>query len=357
MAELPSKTGYQEATRPPRPRKWLRRLGALLLALAGLMGWYLAVFYFGWQSGQVILNEKREKVYSEQLNRQISLAKEEVAQGSFELAARRLEWVLEREPENMEAQALYARAQLSMSTPSASFQTVTPTTTPTRLPTATPTSAPIESPGEELQRMRELVETEAWDKAVAALVAFQWQFPDYERQETDELLYEAYIGLSLQLMQGEQVELGLAYLGQAESLGDLPPSVADYRTWAKLYLQGIAFYDVNWGATAFYFRDLCLAAPFYQSSCERLQEALIAYGDQFVDSLDWCPAQMLFEEASLYGRSQELAEKLSLARDECLLATPTPIAPDLGTTPLTSTQPLTASNFIIPIPYATPTGN
>jgi hypothetical protein len=82
-------------------------------------------------------------------------------------------------------------------------------------------------------------------------------------------------------MDGEQVELGMYYLSQARRLGDLTTEALDYEMWAELYLQGIAFYGTNWDASAYYFRNLCLAAPFFHDSCERLHEVLVAYGDQY----------------------------------------------------------------------------
>ena len=189
-----------------------------------------------------------------------------------------------------------------------------------------------------------------WATAVTAITTFQRQFPDYERRETDRLLYNGYIELGLELLEGEQAELGMFYLNQAETLGDLPQEVQDYRVWAEWYLQGIAFYGVNWEVTVGYFRDLCLVAPFYQSSCDFLADALIGYADQYAFAQDWCPAQELYLEARRQqGNSAELAQKIADATEGCLTATPTPSA-ITGTVPLSSVQP--AGVPILPI--ATP---
>ncbi len=337
-----------------RPRRFMRRVGLLLLLLAGILAWYLAVFYIGWQSGQSAQEEQKAAAITEQVETQIGLARQDILNGSFALAQLRLEWVLERSPDDSEARSLYQQAKAELEILRTPVAVMTPTSSPTPIASPTPTAVPIEDPSVELERIRGLFSTENWEEAVPALVAYQWQFPDRERQQTDEMLFEAYIGLGTSLLKGDQVEHGLAYLEQAEKLGDLPQSVTDQRTWAEIYLQGISFYNVNWGATVYYFRDLCLAAPFYQSSCDLLFQALTEYGNQYAGSLDWCPALQLYEEAAQHGRNQLLSEKLRQAREECSQATATPMATDDRTSPMTITLPVTGTFFITPQPQATP---
>jgi tetratricopeptide (TPR) repeat protein len=345
---------HEAAKTHPQTRLWMRRTGLLLMLLAGLLAWYLGIFYVGWQRGQADQEQLQEAKQAEQLETQVELARQDMDSGSYALAQLRLEWVLERSPDDPEALSLYGQTQSELERLLTPAVVMTPTSSPTPIPSPTPTPVPIEDPTAELDRLRELVSAEKWEEAVPALVSFQWQFPSSSRQETDAMLFDAYIGLGLSLLQGEQVEHGLAQLEQAEKLGDLPESVLDHRTWAEIYLQGIAFYNVNWGATVYYFRDLCLAAPFYQSSCDVLFQSLIEYGNQYATALDWCPALPLYEEALLHGRSQSLSIKLRQAREECSLATATPAAPDSNAFPITNTQSLTGTFQITPSPSATP---
>ncbi|MFQ5420854.1 MAG: hypothetical protein ACE5FD_12085 [Anaerolineae bacterium] len=357
---LPPVEGAATETVSPRslPRRVMRMLGFGLIVTAVLLAWYLAVLYMGWQSGQDLLSQRREEEMQNQVARQVTLAQENVAEGSYTLALRRLDWVLERSPNQPEAVQLQEQAQAALNqllTPQTTILAATPQAeTPTPLPM--PTAGPIENPLSEWQRIRRLAVNKAWADVVPALVAFQRQFPSYERADTDALLYEAYIELGLQLLEGEQVEVGLFYLEQAESLGDLSQEVLDYQVWGELYLQGLAFYDVNWAAATFYFRDLCLAAPFYQSSCDRLHEALAAYGDQFASAQDWCPAQEMYAEALTHGRTQSLIEKNNEAREFCLLATPTPLPTATFTAPITDTQTITnpLRSFVTPTPKDRP---
>lgn len=322
-------------------RRFVRGVGLSLIVISGLLGWFLLVGFFAWQRGQDLLVERQQEELLNQLERQVDLAREDINQGNYNLALRRLEWVLEREPTDSEAQTLQEEARRRLS----AFLTPSPEPVTTTAPTPTPEPADplasIDDPETELQRIQRLMNQERWQEAASALVTFQIHLPDYERRETDRLLYDAYLNLGLELIDGPQVELGMYYLAQAESLGDLPQEAEDRRSWAELYLQGIAFYGVNWDVSAFYFRNLCLAAPFYQSSCERLYEVLVNFGDQNAAVMEWCPAQQLYEEARQYANSQALAGKIAQAQAGCSSATPTPSGPITGTVPVTGTQPIT----------------
>ncbi|MCA9933534.1 MAG: hypothetical protein H6662_06080 [Ardenticatenaceae bacterium] len=344
-----SDTTSSQQDKTPKPRRGRRIIGGLLVAISLLLAVYLLVAYLGWQSGQQLLVERQQTELSDQIARQIELAQQNIGQGSYNLATRRLEWVLERNPSHAEAQALLQQAREALNlvlTP----QVVEATAVPTATPLPSPTPGVISDPEQELQRIQQLMDNEAWEDAVTALRAFLSQFPNYERQETNQLLYDAYLNLGFSLVDGEQAELGLYYFAQAETLGDLPQEAEDYRLWADWFLQGMGYYGVNWGVAVDYFRDLCLVAPFYQSSCDLLHEALIALGDQYAAAADWCPAQELYAEANRQERSVELSDKLETAVTNCQSATPTPET-------ITNTLPVTNSQQFIgpPVRVGTPT--
>lgn len=335
---------------PPSPLR--RFLGIGLIAFALLASVYLLVGYLAWQSGQVLLVEKQQTELNALLARQIQLAQDNIAQGSYNLAQRRLEWVLSRSPQHPEALALWQQLQEALPATA-----VPPTAVTAPEPTATPrpTLAPgeISDPDAELSRIQHLMRQELWADAISALLVYQRQFPNQMRSDTDKMLYDSYLALGLELINGEQAELGLYYFDQAEKLGNLPQEAQDYRLWAEWYSQGIAFYGANWNVALGYFRNLCLAAPFYQSACDRLGIALFSYGDQLALAQDWCPAVELYREARQYVAASErgsLNEKLNTAQTGCLSATPTPTT-ITGTLPITSTVPITTgTQLILPLP-------
>jgi hypothetical protein len=107
-------------------------------------------------------------------------------------------------------------------------------------------------------------------------------------------------------------------------------------------LDGIAYYGVNWEIAGFYFRDLCAAAPFFQSSCQVLNEILRKQADQLAFAGEWCPAEVIYQELWQQDRSPALGDSLSLARENCALATPVPLSDTVeltGTLPITDVDP------------------
>lgn len=319
-------------------RSWslVRVLGLLLIIVAALIALYILVGYSAWQSGQVIRKDREETQLTEQFERQVTLAQNDISQGSYNLALRRLEWILARDPQNASAKAVKRQAEAALKT----------ALTPAAPPTATPKPEPSPTPGEiggagvEFQSLARLSEQERWEDLLLATLTFQRQYPDYERLESDGFLYNSYLNLGLDLIQGEQIEMGITYFAQAEKLGDLPQEALDYWLWAELHLQGMGYYGVNWGVAASFFRDICLSAPFYQNSCDKLFDSLVAYGDQYLFAQDFCPAVEIYREARLQNRNLELDEKLGQAVQGCAEATPPPIS-------ITNTLPITGTESII----------
>jgi hypothetical protein len=312
-------------------RLWRRVIGVVLLISAAVLGTYLIVAYFGWQSGRQTQAATDSQALA--LSRQVDLAREDFAEGSSDLALRRLQWVLDQDGSHSAALTLQGEIV------AAQAAAATPTAAPTVAATATAEgTTPTVSDADILPALREirrLVGQEAWDEALPALLAFQQSNPDYERRETDELLYTTYLRLGLATIEGDATELGLNYLAQAERLGNLPPEAQDYRYWANLYLDGIAYYGVNWEVAGFYFRDLCAAAPFFQNACQLLNEVLSNQAGQLAAAGDWCPAETIYQE--LWRQDRTFEGQLAQARENCALATPVPIT---GTESLTGTLPI-----------------
>ncbi len=323
-----------ETAEPRQSRLLLRVLGIGLILISVIIAIYLIVGYFAYQSGQEIRVEAVESQRAQQLTNQIELAQGDISVGSYDLALRRLDWVLERYPDNVEALALQQQAEAALKT--ALTPDAPPTATP--LPEPIPDLTDLDDPQATLASLQRMAELEQWQDLITAVISFQRQFPSYERLETDRLLYAASLNLGLQLIKGENIESGLYYLAQAEKLGDLPQEALDYWLWAELYLQGLAYYGVNWGVASSNFRDLCLAAPFYQGACDKLFTSLWAYADQFAVAQDWCPAADFYREARQYGSASELTTKLNQAIEGCAVATPTP-GPISDTLTITGTVP------------------
>lgn len=331
-----------EDVQTPQNRKWSRRVGIALLVIAGLLAYYLLVAYAGWQSGQQLLTEQQQQQLNSEVDKQFELAQEDVRNGRYALAEKRLQWILTYQPQNGSANTLLPEVQAQLALLLTPLPAVTPTPLPTAtpipIPTVTPTPIPIEDPAEELSNIQALVAEEEWEEALPIILSLQRAFPSYERLETNRLLYESYIGLGLELLNGEEVEQGLFYIGQAERMGDLSDEVLASQTAGELFVAGMTFYGINWEASAYNFRELCFIAPFYQDSCDLLQEVLLASAEQYAMSGDWCTAYDRYEEARTHGIVQGLPDKLEEAETACLAINPEGIT---GTVPITQPRVIT----------------
>ena len=297
-----------ESIRPNRPV--LRVLGYIFVGLAVLIAIYGTIFFVAWDRGQVQRAQEEQTALDSELEKQMNLALEEAAAGNYNLALRRLEWVLEQDSNYPGASILMEQATSKLNKPA----TPTPMLRETSTPAAEGTPATELGPAVDFAALEQIMDQEEWEQAITVITAFQSQYPDYQRQSTDSLLYDAYLNLGQLLVMGDQVELGLFYFDQAEKLGDLPIEAEDQRTWADLYLLGISYYGVDWGTAIFYFRGLCAAAPFYQDACVKLHEVLTSYANQYTLNLDYCPAAALYSEANQLSSDSTLIEKLQVAR-------------------------------------------
>ncbi|MDX1662779.1 MAG: hypothetical protein R3272_03230 [Candidatus Promineifilaceae bacterium] len=345
----------------------LRLLGLVLIALALILGLFTVAAYLGWQSGTTLRTEQAAQAQETEVGVQLERARADIEEGHFQLALRRLEWVLEQDPDNEQAEALQMRAQAAQQraegTRTITLRTATATaveSAPTAEDVPEDTREPLpDQPAaqpeleRELARIEALLAQEAWEEALAALLAFQGEHPAYERERTDELLFDLYVTHGVDLLYSEQVELGLYYLSRAERLGTLSQEVRGQMLWAELYLGGMAYYGVNWAVAADFFRELCPAAPFYQGACEKLYTSLVARGDQFANSGEWCPAVPWYEEAYQVDATGAVSDKLANAREGCRNATPTPdplatptLTPAPG--PITPTETVTGTTPLNP---------
>lgn len=325
-----------------RPRLLVRLLGLLLVVFSVSLATYLVVAYFAYETGRSEAVQQAATTRVESIARQLELAEQELTEGNYNIALRRVEYVLAEDVGNGRAKSLQQQAQAMKD--AAELPQPTPEPAESSGEPEESVDAPAVEPLPELQTIRRLVTGKQWEQALPLLIAFQRQHPDYERQETDQMLYDTYVNLGLNYVNTEKVELALNYFSQAEKLGNLPQEVLDYRLWADLYLGGIAYVGVNYDIAAGYFRDLCAAAPFYQSACSRLYEALVGYGDQLAFNQDWCPAESVYREAWQQRATEALNAKIAQAREGCAAATPVPLTGTLPITPsdsLTSTLPIT----------------
>jgi hypothetical protein len=341
----------QPEVTPESPSTTPRRLWFLRIAGIGLILTALLLLFYGgialtaYQSGENLRLSRQQSEQLAELAQQLTLAQSDIQNGNYELALRRLDWVqnLTTNPEQLNQIAdLRRQADQGIS----NRLTPSPTVPPTPTPLVTPTPDPAivydtELAEAEFAEVALLVENGQWATALEEVIQFQTNYPSHRRGETDQMLFDAYVGLGRRYLMSDQIERGVFLLSQAERLGSLPEEVRGEMSFAKLYLEGIVFYNVNWEAFFYYFRELCTYTPLYQNSCGLLVEGLTKHADNFTFRGEWCPAQSFYSEAIRWQGNQGggLGEKLNTAVTNCALATPTPSA-ITGTEFFTNTEPI-----------------
>lgn len=337
MSEVP-----QTITHGRKRRFILRWLGVSLITVALLLLFYGTIAYLGWQTGTAERQQIAQQERLAEMDKQMRLAQEDMAGGRYELALHRLDWLAAQGTADPQAAVLREEVIAQLALPPTPSPTATTAITPSPTPVASPTPATAGVDEKEAAvQYSELVAlpraAQNWAEVITAITTFQVQYPSYRRPDTDRMLYDAYVAYGLLLLPGDQIERGLFYLDQARRLGDLPEQIEGEVTFAELYLEGIVFYDVNWPAYLYSFRQLCAYAPLFHESCERLQDGLTKYGDQLAVQLDWCAAADIYAEAQQVQTTADetLPGKAEQAATECLLVTPT--APLTNTAPITNT--------------------
>ena len=309
----------------------LRIFGFVLIGLALLLVFYAGIAFIAYQRGTDARKEQAIEELNVQAQEQLELAREDLIKGNFELAQRRLEFILDVDPNHTEARELMLTipnavlptiAIASTAQPSNATTAVVDSATLAPIPTATP--RPIGDATERLQAVERLISAERWDEAVNALVAFQIDFPSYQRRDTDQLLFETYVNAGYFHTNSNSIAIGITYFEQAQKLGPLSEEAAGQLRYAKLYQDALAYYGINWPVAIQNFREICNFAPFYQDSCDQLYNALVAYGDAFYNQKDFCPAATQYSQALSMRSSSTVRNRYNSANGACNTATATP---------------------------------
>ncbi|MGB1253203.1 MAG: hypothetical protein ACPG8W_21500 [Candidatus Promineifilaceae bacterium] len=302
-----------------------------MIGFALLLVFYAGVAYLAYQRGTDDRTQQAIQELSDQAREQLELAQQDLLAGRYQLAQKRLEFVLEVNPNNEQAKeylltipnAVLPTIQIvHTAEPLAEATTDVEVVLPTLEPTATP--RPIGNASKRLAQVEKLIENESWDEAVTALVAFQLDFPGYERYTTDVMLFEAYSRAGFFHTNRNSIAIGIAYFEQAQKLGTLSEEAAGQLRYAKLYQDALAYYGINWPVAIQNFREICNFAPVYQDSCSQLYDAYVAYGDIFYNSKDFCPAATQYSQALKLKSSGQVQTRYNSANGACNTATTTP---------------------------------
>jgi tetratricopeptide (TPR) repeat protein len=308
-------------------------LGFLLIASTGA--------YSGYRSGLQQRLDLEKNLVSQQVQEQFDLGVRDFNAGLYDLARQRFEYVIEIDPGFPGVTDYLAETLLAINV----------TATPTPVPTPTLTPTPDLRAAEDLFFQAErMISEENWTGALETLDALRKKEPEFKAIAIDGLYYIAYRNRGIFKIGNEgNLEGGMYDLARAEIFGPLDREADAWRSWARLYVSGARFWDVNWPQVITYFFELVQAAPNLRDSggwtaVDRLRQAYARYGDLLSSQGDFCNAQIQYEAALQAGADLSIEPTATSAAENCAPPTPkpppgqpqpgTPVPGDPGATPL-----------------------
>lgn len=340
---------------PPvqKPRRWPFILGGfLLILLLGGLGAFI---------GYKMASAQRSAVSAEQLaqitTEQFMLGVQEMQSGKLSNALKRFEYVISLDPNFPGARDKLTEVMMAMaltSTPRPS----TPEPTPTPSPTP-------DLRGEEdiFNNARALLAQKEWFQVMDVLTTLRDKNPTFRAVQVDGMMYVALRNRGLAKINQGNLESGLYDLALVERFAPLDNEANGVRTWARLYLTGASWWDVNWEKVLSYFEQIY---PYYPSMMdssgttaqERYFLASVKYGDKLMAESKACDALNRYRNAANIRTNEELDNKINEADKICNPPAPTGTTTSTPTTTptlLVTTPPVVETTTTPLPPTETPT--
>jgi tetratricopeptide (TPR) repeat protein len=280
--------------------------GLILIALMSAFG--------GYNSGIQLRKEAEVAQVNTTADEQFQLGLQDLQAGHFDLARQRFEYVVELNPSYPGVTEKLAEVLLYINA------TATPTVAPT--PTITPT--PDTRNVQELftQAQQDLANSE-WSTAINTLLALRKADPTYQPVWVDDMLYVSFRNQGRdKILKNADLEGGIYDLTIAGQFGLLDFDSRSLQDWARLYLTGASFWELDWAQAVYYFAQIAPALPNLRdgsgwTAAERYRLALIGYGEDLSEKEEWCDALSQLELALSMGPDEKGQQLLDEASNQC----------------------------------------
>ncbi len=340
MANAPLQPRHPNGGEPPRKgavaktirnnRKAIFKFLAWAAGFAALVFFSLAVGVFtGYQSAGRSQQANATVNAKASVEEQYALAVQNLAEGHYDVAYQRLEYVIAHDPSYPGAMDRMAEVMAII------YSTATPTALPpTALPTPTRDLRPVE---EMFEHAGALFAEQAWTEALDVLATLRKADWEYNTARVDGMMF---IALRMRgydkIWRAGDLNGGIYDLALAGRFGPLDAQALSARDLARLYLIGSSFWEVDPAQAVQYFSQVAAAAPGLRdasgvTASARYREVLIQYGDLLAARGDWCSALEQYELAYSLGPDEALKATGLNAAQKCHPPTATP--PPTGETP------------------------
>lgn len=305
----------------------LLRSPAVIAMLAVLLALFLvsaASAAVGWSLGSAEYNATATMDAGLYMLDQYNLALADVEAGNLSLARQRLEFIFAQNPNFLDVHQQLLQVLIAMG---GSTQPVSGGGLPTQ--TATPTQDP--RPKEELfAAAQALLAARDWTGTIDTLLSLRKTDVNFHTADVDGMLYAALRNRGAQnIIQLGLFEPGLYDFSLAEAFGPLDAEAESYRTWARLYLYGNAFWFAYPQDAAYYYGQAASLAPNLtdasgMSAFSRYWHSLIHWADQLAEDGDWCAAYEQYLVAIAARNDADLQAQANQAQAMCVGPTDTP---------------------------------
>lgn len=305
-----------------------------------------------------------------QIQEQYELGLQDMEAGRYDMARQRFEYVIQLNPSYPGVTEKLADVLLELNT----------TATPTLVPTPTITPTPDLRGVEELfTQAQQHLSNNDWTAAIDTLFALRKADLNYQPVWVDDMFYVSLRNRGKdKILKDGDLEGGIYDLSLAERFGLLDVDARSYLTWARLYITGATFWEIDWGEAVYYFAQVAPAMPNLRdgsgwTATERYRLALIGYAGFLADNKQWCDAQETYELALSFGTDPDVEATLAFVIQKCsppaeeqpppppeaVTVTPTTTPPPADVTPtFTATTPAeeapTPTETPVPIDTSTP---
>jgi hypothetical protein len=220
------------------------------------------------------------------------------------------------------------------------------TNTPAPTPTIEISPTPDLRGAEELytQAAQHLRDKE-WDLTIETLDRLRQEDLAYRTLDVDGMYYIAlrYRGVQKIIYEGN-LEGGMYDLSLTERFGPLDHEANGFRNWARMYVSGASFWEVDWERVLSFFGQIYAALPNLRdgsnwTAVERFRLASIAYADELVAAEMYCEAIEHYNNALSISDDPTVGPKLDAANNGC--HPPAPTAAPVPNTPTPDPAQLT----------------
>ncbi len=323
-------------------KSWRGRLvlvGIFAVLLLGALGGVL-----GYNAGLQSRIQQQSSQVAAAAATQFQLGLDDMVNGRYVMARGRFEYVISLDPGFPGVKEKLTEVMIAL--------------IPTTIPTATLTPTPIFTPtpdtrGEQemFKNIKQSLADKKWDEAIVSIEALRTKNLSYETIAVDGFYYIALRNRGVdKILRLGDLEGGMYDLALTARFGPLDRDAESYQVWARYYVTGASFWEVDWEKSAYYFG---LVAPYLPNlrdssnifAIDRYRQAATKYAEKLLNDGEACKANELLANILKNNFKNATTEPLATkAYGECHPPTETP-----------KPQPPTATPTITPTPSLSPT--